>query len=91
MALAEKVYRDAGILPRKVTAEEVDAYYRQHAADYEAVRRREAERGRTPEKIERRVKDEIRRDLQGPIAAETRRRREALAAELRRSANVQIP
>lgn len=91
LALAEQVYRAEGIQPTRVTPEEVEAAYRAHAADYEWVRQRESLRGTSPEKIERRVRDQLRRDLQEPIARETRRRRDALAASLRSAASVQIP
>jgi len=91
LALADRLYREEGIVPRKVTPEEVDAYYRQHAAEYDWVRRREEARGATPERIERRVREEIRRDLQGPVGRETQQQREALARSLRDTARVEIP
>jgi hypothetical protein len=90
MALADRLYREEGIVRRRVEPGTVEDYYRSHSAEYDWVRKREALKGASPEKIERRVKEEMRRDLEAPAKREARRQREELAARYRGSYQVEI-
>jgi hypothetical protein len=88
-ALMDRVYREEGIVPRRLGPDEVETYYQAHASEYDWVRKREALKGSPPEKIERRIREEIRKDIQIPIKRELSRKREFSAA-LRKNATVEI-
>jgi hypothetical protein len=90
MALMNRVFQEEGIVPRRLGPDEVEAYYQAHAAEYDWVRKRETLKGSTPEKIERRIREEIRKDIQIPIKQELSQKRDAFTAALRETANVEL-
>jgi hypothetical protein len=89
-ALAGRLYREEGIGTRRVTPAEIDARYRERSAEYDWLRKREAARGSTPARIEYRVREQIRADLEAPLHEEALRLREELAARLRLSIPTEV-
>lgn len=89
-ALMDRLLLEEGIVPRRLEPGEAQAYYQAHSAEYDWVRKREALKGTPEDKIERRVMDEVRKDLMIPIRQEYTARREAFTAELREGAEVEI-
>jgi hypothetical protein len=90
MALISDLYLREGLVPERVTREEVEDYYLSHGHEYDWVRKREGIKGSDPDRIERKVKEEIKRDLALPRNQEIRERREAYLEELRLQSDIRI-
>jgi len=88
-AVVNEVYRKEGLLPKKITKEEVGEYYDARSADYNWLREREKARGTSDDKIERKVQDQIKRDLRDPLSREAREKQRAYLDGLREDANIE--
>lgn len=90
MAVVQELYQREGLTPERINNEEVDTYYEAHNDEYEWLRKRENLKGSGTEKIERRVKMEIRRDLEAPRKKEVMEKRDAYLKSLRERADIEI-
>jgi len=89
MALINELYRQEGLMPQRVSGEEADRYYETRSDDYEWVRERETLKGTSPDKIERRVRQEMRRDRAVRLNKGLRERRRAYLESLRERADIE--
>lgn len=88
--LVDSLYKAEGLIPRRVTKEEIEEYYGEHGDEYEWLRERERRKGSDPDKIEKRVRDMIKKDIKEPISRDMREKRSAFADSLRQKANIEI-
>jgi hypothetical protein len=89
-SLVQELYKEEGLAAEKVTDEEVETYYQQNSADYELIRKRGRENGRSPDKIEKAVKREVESDLKSRRNKEVNKKRSAFSATLRKSAKIEV-
>ncbi len=87
--LINKLYRQEGLIPERVSNKEVDLYYESQGYEYEWLRKKEALKGSSPEKIERRVRKEIKRDLEAPLKQEIGEKRKAYIESLRERSDIE--
>lgn len=88
-AVINELYRKEGLMPQRVSQEEIQTYYENNSVEYEWLRKREAAKGTNADKIERKVLDQIKKDLNFPSQKETREKRKAYLDELRGDANIE--
>ncbi len=90
MAVIQELYQREGLSPERIKDEEVDTCYEAHNDEYEWLRKRENLKGSSPEKVERMVKMEIKRDLEAPRKKEVMEKRNAYLESLRERADIEI-
>ena len=86
--MINELYRQEGLIPERVSKEELDEYYETYSHQYEWVREREALKGRSPDQIERRIKKEMQRDLKALLNQDLKERRQAYIESLRQGADI---
>ncbi|RLB42175.1 MAG: hypothetical protein DRH12_06390 [Deltaproteobacteria bacterium] len=89
-ALIRKLFKNEGLVAEKVTRQEVEEYYAAKSASYNWLREREVARGTTPERIEIKVRQQIKRDLVGRRRREMRREQESYIESLREEADIYV-
>lgn len=90
MAAINELFMKEGLVAEKVTPQEVNQYYENNAGNYDWLREREAARGTSPERIERKVKQQIKRDLMAPRRKEIREKQKAYIESLREHADIKV-
>lgn len=90
MAAINELFMKEGLVAEKVTPQEVNQYYENNAGNYDWLREREAARGTSPERIERKIKQQIKRDLTAPRKKEIREKQKAYIQSLREDADIKI-
>lgn len=90
MAAINDLFMKEGLVAEKVTPQEVNQYYENNAGNYDWLREREAARGTSPERIERKVKQQIKQDLMAPRRKEAREKQKAYIQSLREYADIEI-
>jgi len=88
-AVVNEVYRKEGLAPRRVTEEEVNENYDTRNADYDWLREREKNRGTGEDKIERKVREQIKRDLRDSAMQEALKKQRSYLDTLREQANIE--
>ena len=88
-AVVNKLYEKEGLMPPRTTKEDVEQYYNSRSADYNWLRERERVKGTSEDKIERRVQDQIKKDLRAPLVQESRKKQRVYLDTLRDQANIE--
>lgn len=88
-AVVNKLYEKEGLKPPRITEENVEQHYNSRSADYNWLREREAVKGTSEDKIERRVRDQIKKDLRAPLVQESREKQRVYLDTLRDQANIE--
>jgi hypothetical protein len=88
-AVVNDLYQQEGLIPERVSDEEIQQYYDNNSVEYEWLRKRESARGSTPEMVERRVKEQIRRDLEEPNMREAAEKQKEYVELLRERADIE--
>jgi len=88
-ALINELYHREGLMPERISKEAVEAYYESHSGQYEWLRKEEALKGSSPEKIERKVKQAMKRDMEAPLKEEMREKRKAYIESLREKSGME--
>jgi hypothetical protein len=89
MVLIGELFRQEGLIPERISRETVDAYYESHSDDYEWLRKEEASKGSSPARIETKVKQAIKRDLEAPLREEMKEKRKAYIESLREKSGME--
>jgi len=88
-ALISELLSKEGLVPERVSDEEVREFYENNSVEYNWLREREAARGATPAAVERMVKEQIRRDLEEPMMREAGEKQKEYIESLREKADIQ--
>jgi len=89
MALINELYRKEGLIPERVSREEVDQYYETYGGyEYDSLREREASKGTPQDKIEKMIKRQIKRDLEARLNKDLNERKSAYLDTLREQSDI---